>query len=99
MIPIRLLSVLLVTVLLPLAGASGQVGSTGKLQVTARVVDTRYAWEGLELGRHAVVTWLRAGHTGTWEGLATTRISLVPTPRPGADRRRTLLVTIEYARN
>lgn len=70
------------------------------MQVTARVLDTRDSWAGLNSARSAAIQFVnsRSQSPATVE-TALTNISIQLPPRDAIDRPRTASLTINYLRN
>jgi hypothetical protein len=87
---------------LALPGAA-EAQNRGVVQVSARVVDTRTSFQGLETARQATVAWGKDGSVApstSRDGVTDVRVAY--TPAQVANERRTpgaLVVTIEYSRS
>ena len=83
-----------------LTSQEAEAQRSGSLQVTARVVDTRDSWAGLESGR-AVATGLAKGQqSSVTVETSLSQVSVDMRNQPETlDRPRTASVTINYLRN
>ena len=85
------LAMVLVVGAMMLVGRNAEAQARGTLQATATVVDTRQGFEALSLVQQTVTeSRIQSAHT-----VAT--VALVKSER--AEDRRTLVVTVDYARN